>query len=63
MRYEAAIVMFYFDLPVRVLELDELNDFVQHVLNFEVILFLFYLSASKKAQVEHVIHLELDETC
>ena len=41
---EAPIVMFYLNLPVRILKLDELNYFVQDVLDFEVIILLLNLS-------------------
>ena len=55
--------MFYFDLPVRVLELDKLDYFVQNVLDFEVIILLLNFSTAEQAQVEHIIHLKLDEAC
>ena len=55
--------MLDFYVPVRILELDELNYFVQYMLNLEVIILLFYLATSDQAQVQHVVHLELDEAC
>ena len=55
--------MFYLNLPVRILELDKLNYFVQDVLNFKVIILLLNLATTEQAEVEHVIHLKLDEAC